>query len=171
MVAHDEPHPARQHEQPLIPLVALSRGVLLLAGTMIFHAWTPPGCRVSGSTVRPLRLLAFRRTRGSPTSGAPTRSSNGTRYANASGSSSSRLARRCPVSSRDRVLLEMPVVSDRAVKVMPRWRAQLLQSRADLVQSLRDDGLVVVHTAILARLPGNSNERCLGRGVGVTVAT
>ena len=62
----------------------------------------------------------FSRILGSPTSGAPTRSSSGTRYASASGSSSSRLGRRCPVSSRDRVLLEMPVEAATPVNVIPR---------------------------------------------------
>ena len=80
-----------------------------LAGMTIFQACTPPGCRVSGRTVRPLTRRGFSRIRGSPTSGAPTRSSSGTRYAWASGSSSSRLGRRWPVSSRDSVLFEMPV--------------------------------------------------------------
>ena len=39
----------------------------------------PSGCRVSGMTVRPLTRPGLSRMRGSPTSGAPTRSSNGTR--------------------------------------------------------------------------------------------
>ena len=39
----------------------------------------PFGCRVSGMTVRPLTLRALSRIRGSATSGAPTRSSSGTR--------------------------------------------------------------------------------------------
>ena len=88
----------------------------------IFHACTPPG-RVSGSTVRPLTRRGLSRMRGSPTSGAPTRSSSGTRYACASGSSSSRLGRRCPFSSRDRVLFEMPVRAATSVNVSPRARA------------------------------------------------
>jgi len=37
------------------------------------------------------------------------------------GSSSSRLGLRCPASSRDRVLLEIPVVSASSASVTPRW--------------------------------------------------
>ena len=85
----------------------------------IFHAWTPPG-RVNGTTVRPFTRRGLRRTRGSPTSGAPIKSSNGTRYTCASGSSSSKVGRRWPFSSRDRVLFEIPVRSDTSVNVRPR---------------------------------------------------
>jgi hypothetical protein len=55
-----------------------------------------------GSTVRPLMLRGLSRLRGSSTSGAPTRSSIGTRYSCARGSSRSRLGSRCPCSRRDR---------------------------------------------------------------------
>jgi hypothetical protein len=41
----------------------------------------------------------------------------GSGCARARGSSSSRLARRCPDSSRDKVLTEMPVASDRSARV------------------------------------------------------
>ena len=58
--------------------------------------------------------------RGSPTSGAPTSSSSGTWWASASGRSSSRLGFRCPLSSRDSVLFEIPVVAASAVRVTPR---------------------------------------------------
>ena len=78
----------------------------------IFHAWTAPGCLVSGRTVRPFTRRGLSRIRGSPTSGAPTRSSSGTRWAWASGRSSSRLGCRWPFSRRDSVLFEIPVVSD-----------------------------------------------------------
>ena len=62
--------------------------------------------------------------RGSPVAGAPTSSSSGTRWARASGRSSSRFGRRCPDSSRESVLTEMPVAADRSARVMSRcWRS------------------------------------------------
>src|SRR5918911_567105 len=85
----------------------------------------PPGRRVSGTTVRPCAGVRGRRcTRGSPVSGAPTSSSSGTWWARASGSSSSSVGRRCPDSSLDSVLTEVPVSSDSCVRVSPRrWRS------------------------------------------------
>ena len=50
---------------------------------------------------------------------SPTSASSGTRCACAIGSSSSRLGLRCPVSSRDSVLLEIPVFAARSVSVTP----------------------------------------------------
>src|SRR3954447_21535844 len=83
----------------------------------------PPGRRVSGTTVRPCVAVRGRRcTRGSPVSGAPPSSSRGTWWARASGSSSSRVGRRCPDSSRDSVLTEIPVPADSWARVVPRCR-------------------------------------------------
>ena len=80
VVAEDEPHPAGQDVQPLVALVRLgSRLGCFGVGMTIFQACTPPGWRVSGTTVRPCTRRGFSRIRGSPTSGAPTRSSSGTR--------------------------------------------------------------------------------------------
>ena len=105
---------------------------------MIFQAWTPPGCRVSGSTVRPFTRRGFSRIRGSPTSGAPTRSSSGTWYAWASGSSSSRLGPALPGlqprqgALRDAGRLGQAGQRDAAVSADP------LQPRTDLVRGGRD---------------------------------
>ncbi len=111
-----------------------SFGSSLLGSMITFHAWRPPACRVSGITTRPLRSWGTNWTRGSPTSGAPTSSSSGTWWASAIGSSSSRLGLRCPDSSRDSVLFEIPVASDSSVSVTPALVADPAQSRADLGQ-------------------------------------
>src|SRR5262249_37075337 len=55
----------------------------------------------------------------SPVSGASTSSSSGTWWARASGRSSSRVGLRCPDSSRDNVLTEMPVLSASSDSVAP----------------------------------------------------
>src|SRR5918998_3019511 len=60
--------------------------------------------------------------RGSPVGEAPTSSSSVTSWALARGSSCSRVGRRAPDSSRDRVLTEMPVVADRSASVVSRCR-------------------------------------------------
>src|SRR6266568_2421321 len=73
--------------------------------------------------MRPLRRTGRARIRGSPGGGIPVSSSSGTWYARASDSSSSRVGLRSPDSSRDRVLTEMPVTSERPASVVPRcWR-------------------------------------------------
>ena len=59
VVAEDEPHPPGQDVEPLVALMRTQPRSPLLGGTMIFHACTPPGCRVSGITVRPFRLLGL----------------------------------------------------------------------------------------------------------------
>ena len=64
---------------------------------MIFQACTPPACRVSGITVLPSTRPGLSRSRGSPSGGAATRSSNATRYTCDSASSNSRVGRRRPV--------------------------------------------------------------------------
>src|SRR5665647_1656607 len=51
------------------PSWALGSGSDLVVGMMIFQACMPPGCRVSGTTVRPFARRGFRRTRGSPAAG------------------------------------------------------------------------------------------------------
>src|SRR6266700_2482195 len=85
----------------------------------------PPGRWESGMSVRPFRRTGRARTRGSPGGGAPTSSSSGTWCARASASSSSRVGRRPPDSSRDSVLTEMPVVSESSASVSPRrWRIE-----------------------------------------------
>jgi hypothetical protein len=81
------------------------------------YAWMPPGRRVSGTTVSPDRRTGRRWMRGSPVGGAATRSSSGTPCARASGSSSSSVGRRWPLSRRDSVLTEMPVASASAARV------------------------------------------------------
>src|SRR5215208_1665861 len=80
----------------------------------------PPARRVSGSMVIPLPLTGRRWMRGSPVGGASTSSSSVTPCALASGSSSSRVGRRSPDSSRDRVLTEMPVEAERSASVVSR---------------------------------------------------
>src|SRR5215216_1484609 len=82
----------------------------------------PPGRRVRGSMVMPWRVTGRRWMRGSPVGGAPTSSSRVTPWALARGSVSSRVGRRAPYSSRDRVLTEMPVAADRLARVVSRWR-------------------------------------------------
>src|SRR5215207_2909802 len=82
----------------------------------------PPGRRVRGSMVMPWRVTGRRWTRGSPVGGAPTSSSRVTPWALARGSRSSRVGRRAPDSSRDRVLSEMPVAADRSARVVSRCR-------------------------------------------------
>ena len=54
MVGEHQPHPAGEDVQPLVALVRLQLGVRLDVGITIFQACTPPGCRVSGMTVRPV---------------------------------------------------------------------------------------------------------------------
>src|SRR5260370_39090543 len=61
-------------------------------------------------------------TRGSPVGGAPTSSSICPPCALASGSSSSSVGRRWPLSRRDRVLTEIPVASASAARVRSRCR-------------------------------------------------
>jgi hypothetical protein len=61
-----------------------------------------------GMKVVPWRVNGSGSMRGSPTGGAPTSSSSGTWCACANGNSSSRVGRRPPDSSRDRVLIEDP---------------------------------------------------------------
>src|SRR4051794_41754695 len=95
LVAEDEPHSAGEHVEHSKPSCVRSAGVDCDTGMRIFQACTPPEA-VSGSTVRPFTRRGFSWIRGSPTGGAPTRSSIGTRYNWASGSSSSRVARRRP---------------------------------------------------------------------------
>src|SRR3954469_26033996 len=81
----------------------------------------PPGRRVNGTTVVPWCAVRGRRcTRGSPVGGTSTSSSSGTWCARARGSSSSRVGRRSPDSSRDRLLTEMPVAADSWASVSPR---------------------------------------------------
>jgi hypothetical protein len=46
VVAEDQTHPAGEGEQPLVPSCDLGEGSLLLAGTLIFQACTPPAVRV-----------------------------------------------------------------------------------------------------------------------------
>ena len=77
LVTQHEPHPAREDVEPLEALVGARVRLVLTVGMTIFHAWMPPG-RVRGRTVRPWTRRGFSRMRGSPTSGAPTRSSIGT---------------------------------------------------------------------------------------------
>src|SRR5918995_5373835 len=76
--------------------------------------------------VRPWRTTGVERICGSPVSGASTSSSSATRCARASGRRSSRVGLRCPDSSRESVLTEMPVSSARSVSVASRsslsWR-------------------------------------------------
>ena len=79
LVAEDEPDVAGQDVDPLVAVVGARLGVTLLVGMTIFQACMPSGCRVSGMTVLPLTRPGLSRMRGSPTSGAPTRSSSGTR--------------------------------------------------------------------------------------------
>src|SRR5436190_9800905 len=69
--------------------------------------------------VTEFRRVLFRSARsGSAIRSVPISSSTGTCSASAIGSRSSRLARRSPDSSRESVLLEIPVVSASAVRVM-----------------------------------------------------
>ena len=76
----------------------------------------------------PWRVTGRERTRGSPVSGASTRSSSETRCAFASASSSSSVGLRPPDSSRDRVLTEIPVSAERSARVASRsrrsWRSR-----------------------------------------------
>src|SRR5665648_594081 len=95
------------------------------------------------------------RSRGSPTSGAPTRSSGGTREARASGRSSSRLGRRRPVSRRDRVLFEMPVISETAVSVTPRWERSRL-SRGPTWSSVAAIAVDSSASRLNAQFPGTA---------------
>src|SRR6478609_6568852 len=101
----------------------------------------PPGRRVSEMKVRPCRTTGLERIRGSPVSGASTSSSRATRWARASGSSSSRVGLRWPDSSRDRVLTEMPVSSARSPSVASRssrsWRSRGPTPRSTDSSSIR----------------------------------
>jgi len=78
LLAQQQAHPAREDAEPLIAVVRPRVWGRLGGRMMIFHAWMPPG-GVNGRTVRPFTRCGLSRIRGSPTSGAPTRSSNGTR--------------------------------------------------------------------------------------------
>src|SRR6185437_15457529 len=98
--------------------------------------------------------------RGSPVGGAPASSSSVTPCARASGSSSSRVGRRSPDSSRDRVLTEMPVVPDRSARVVSRcWRsarsrgptAASAWSRSPSMPTVCQNSKAICH---LARPPG-----------------
>src|SRR5215211_2139488 len=82
----------------------------------------PPGGRVRASMVMPWRVTGRRWTRGSPVGGAPTSSWRVTPWALARGSRSSRVGRRAPDSSRDRVRTEMPVAAVRSARVVARCR-------------------------------------------------
>ena len=115
--------------------------------------------RVNGNTVRPLTRRGFSRMRGSPTSGAPTRSSSGTRYVCASGSSSSRLGLRCPVSSRDSVLFDIPASAAASVK----GEAALL-AHPPQPGPTRSSAAAMRPSAALASLPGCTAacRSCLG---------
>src|SRR5919199_6185763 len=117
----------------------------------------PPGRRVSGTTVRPCAGVRGRRcTRGSPVSGAPTSSSSGTWWARASGSSSSSVGRRCPDSSRDSVLTEVPVSSDSCVRVSPRrWRSA--RSRGPTAVSTAS---VIASSSAMPVICRSGNVRC-----------
>jgi hypothetical protein len=81
-----------------------------------------PGPRVSGQATIPSKRSGSDRTRGSSAARVPISSSRVTPCARAMGSSSSSVARRLPASSRDSVLVEMPVLAASAASVVPRSR-------------------------------------------------
>ena len=94
----------------------------------IFQAWTPPGAgqRQNRSTLHLAGLeadpgVAHVRRADQVVQRHP--------VGLASGSSSSRVGRRCPFSSRDSVLLEMPVRSDSSIRVIAAVGADLPQPR------------------------------------------
>ena len=89
-------------------------------GMTTFQACSPPGCRVSGTTMRPLRLPRREPDAGVADLRCADQLVQRHLVAWAIGSSSSRLGLRWPVSSRDRVLFEIPVAAASSVRVTPR---------------------------------------------------
>jgi len=98
--------------------------------------------------------------RGSATCGAATSWSNGTWWASAIGSSNSKLGRRSPASSLDRVLFEIPVDSDSAVSVtflcvrMRLRRAPICEMAASMC------GPLTFMVPSLTAIPRNGNISC-----------
>lgn len=120
MIGQHEPQPPRHHVQPLIALVGPGfRLELALRFEHLVRLESAglPGERPVGATAAHDRLGAYPRV---AHRGAPTSSSSGTSWARAIGSRSSRLGLRSPDSSRDSVLTEIPVASDRPASVAPR---------------------------------------------------
>jgi len=156
LISQDEAHVPGQDVDPFITVVGAWFRAALLVGMMIFQACIRSGCRVSGITVRPLTRPGLSRSRGSPSSGAATRSSNGTRSAWESASSSSRVGRRCPISSRDIVLLEIPVEAETPVRGQPGSTplgAESLEAWSDLLKGGGDPRRRnIVHKAHLTRI-------------------
>ena len=159
VVAEDQPHLSRQHVEPLVALVGAELGLVALRRDDHLPRMQP--ARLAASAGRPCARCALRglsRMRGSPTSGAPTSSSSGTRCAWASGSSSSRLGLRWPVSSRDSVLLEIPVAAASSVRVTPRCGAQPLQARRRPRRARSRSPARSPSSHASCAIPGNSNE-------------
>ena len=157
VLTEDQAHLARIGRRAIRSRRACEASRSRSGGMTTFQTASPLDCWVRGKTRRPLRVRGLKRIRGSPTSGAPTSSSSGTWYASASGSSSSRLGFRCPLSRRDSVLFEMPVLGGDGGQSEAPAGAQPLQARPDLGENVRDRRRVL-HTFTLLSVPGNSNE-------------
>jgi hypothetical protein len=107
---------------------------------MIFHACIPSGWRVSGMTVLPLTRPGLRRRRGSPSSEAATKSSNGTRYgARAQGGAPRGWGVAPRLEPGQRALGDASDIRDVGQRQLA-VRAQSLDSWADLVERGRDRG-------------------------------
>src|SRR5688572_22635083 len=99
----------------------------------------------------PSKRTGSARTRGSSADRVPISSSRVTPCACAIGSSSSRVARRLPASSRDSVLVEMPVLRASAASVVPRSRRSSL-SRSPIPASTRSHPSSIPGPALSSRV-------------------
>ena len=137
LVTEHQPQPAGQHVDPLEALVADRLG--LGSGCPDRPSctrWAGPGLRVSGQATASPTRRGSARTRGSSVGRLPISSSRPTPCARAMGSSSSSVARRLPDSSRDSVLVEIPVLAASAASVVPRSRRRA-SSRSPTAASTR----------------------------------
>ena len=148
VLAEQQAEPAGQDVEPLVALVGLLARRprrALSGGKICLNACSPPGRRVSGRNVIAVRTIGSARTRGSPVSGRrrARRAAPGGRGPAAAAAPGS--GRRCPDSSRDSVLTEMPVASASWARVAPALEAQRAQPGADRRPAPDVDSSLIVH--------------------------